>query len=323
MKKVPNILFLAPIRKGGPHLSLQKLSSYLIKEKKITGEFKASLIGFVYGIFAKKFDVIHTVLPLPFNIWRTPIILNIRGDFRREKGIRNPLGYFYPLAIKTATKIISPSNFLGKELNLQNYEVIPNFVNEELFTIKKTPKKHQKEEIHIATMTKFHFRDKAKGVVKLVEILSKLKTKKKIIFSIYGGGRYLNEVKEEVSKIHLNNNITLIWKGFINNPHKSIIENDIFLYWSDHDNFPNAVLEALGLGMLVISNDVGAVREFAKKESGIFIYKKKNDFIKKLNLILKKESFSNNHKKFIQKNYSLSNISKKFYNVYTKFYKVN
>ncbi|MCD1294876.1 hypothetical protein CUJ83_07680 [Methanocella sp. CWC-04] len=198
-------------------------------------------------------DIVHTAVPLTYKLWRKPVVLTIHGEFPIEKNIWR---HFYPIAIKKANIITTPSNFLKDRLGINNAIVIPNAVFPGQF---RTAEHGEKEQVSLVTLTKFSFKDKAEGVLDLIKIVENVQrhTDIKIKYTVIGGGKYLDYVKDKITDVDLD----LYFTGFLNDPKEVLKENDIFLYYSIHDNFPIAILEAMATGLPVITNDVGAVRE--------------------------------------------------------------
>lgn len=307
-----NIMFLAPVKKGGPYLSLKKLSHNMNSKNLISGDFYASFKGFLYAIVTRKYDLIHTVLPVPFNIWGTPIILNIKGNYKKEKGIKNLLGYLYPISIFFSKIIISPSRYMMKKLNIKSFEIIPNSVDFENLKLQKKIYQIDKKNVKLVILTSFKFYEKGSGVINLINILNKLDSKINFELKIIGGGEYLNLIKSEVDKIKLKN-IKVIWFGHLENPHLEIITSDIFTYYSNLDNYPNAVLEAMALKIPLISNDVGAVSEFLPDSMIGFNI---NDYKNKLDRLI------SNYQKPKQYNLlSFEKMTQLYLKVYNQFYK--
>ncbi len=313
------ILFLAPIKKGGPNISLKKLSKYFNSNKLASVSFKSSLSGFLYGIITNKFDVIHTTLPLPFNIWGTPILLNIRGNYKKEISFRNPLAIIYPVSIFFASRIVSPSKYMMDELKIKNYKVIPNFINEDL--IKLNPRYlNNNKKIKLCIITKFHFKDKAEGVLKLLKILKKLKINKDIELSIFGSGIYFNEIIMKSKKIDLPKNIQINWMGFKKNLYELISTHDIHTYYSNLDNFPNSILETMAIGIPTITNDIGSVKEFIINNENGFISNSDDEYLKKLEELINnfelRKRIGRNSKKYVENNYLIGIIANNFLEEY-------
>lgn len=314
------VLFLAPVRKGGPHLSQKTLCDYLNKKGEIEGDFKASLKGFINAIFTRKYDVIHSTLPVPFNIWGTPVILNIRGDYRAERGYRNPLAYFYPLAIKNSQEIVVNGHFLKDKLKLKRkIKIIPNYVKKEILDFEK--KTYDLGEIFkIGMISGFHFKEKARGVIDLLKILKNLNLDDKIEVLIGGGGYYLNETKQEANNFNLKN-IKVKFLGFVAENYEFTQTLDIYTFWSNLDNFPNVCLEAMSIGVPLITNNIGAVNEFViDKKTGFICDKEEygNILIKLIKSKNLREKYGKAGRQHIIKNYSIESVSWQFLQLYTK-----
>lgn len=245
---------LTPIRYGGP----QKWGDDLVRALKNEG-IEARNIHNFWGIILRFFytdaDVVHSALPLFFNLQDKPIILTVHGDYTREKNIWK---YLWPIAIKKAKRTTVPSEFLKKEIGLEQAFVIPNCIFSEDF--KPSFNKNKKDKvIQITTVTGFKFLDKSKGVLELIRILERVKkkTKKQFTFTVVGGGVYLKKIEEEAKKYGL----LVHFIGFHPSPSEILQRSDIFVYYSNLDNFPFVILEAMASGLPVITNDIGAVSE--------------------------------------------------------------
>lgn len=313
VKKIQNkskkIVYITSIRKGGPYFVLKNLA---FKNK---ADFYASFRGFFLGFFFKKYDIIHTSLPIFFNIWNKKIVFHLHGNFCKERHLyKNPLGYIYPLAIKFANKIILPSNFLASKLKLKNFKVIPNPVNESVFNFKK--KSYEiLEEVNLVIMTKFHFYEKSRGILDLVKLLNRLN--KKINLYILGDGIYLKEIQ---NKIIANSNLKVYFKGFVENPYDFIVKQDIFVYYSFLDTFGVVLIEAMALGLPVITNNFGAENEVVLNNSNGFVGNSSKDYLEKLKLLIEnktlRENFGRNGRIFVKENFSLSFINNEFIKEY-------
>jgi glycosyltransferase involved in cell wall biosynthesis len=318
-----SILFISPIRKGGPFFILKKL--HINIGKIYRSEFHASFKGFILGFFSKK-DMIHTSLPVFINFFKKKIILHIHGDYNIERNLfRNPLGFFFPLAIYFSNCIVVPSIYLKKKLNLKKAIVIPNFVDDSIFHFrKKNYSIHNK--INCVIMTKFHFKEKAEGVVSLVNILIGLDLKRDIELNVLGSGRYLQGVQEKVNNLLKNNtSVKVNFLGFINDPYQFIKEQDIFTYYSNLDTFGVAILESLSIGVPTITNEFGAAAEIITDGEDGYVAKNKKDYSLKLKkLILSvsiRKNFSNNSVLMVKNNFSQDKICSQFIDLYEQIYK--
>ena len=87
---------------------------------------------------------------------------------------------------------------------------------------------------------------------------------------IVGDGTKKSNLKSQISKIKLENNVKLL--GWQNNPDEFYFQADAFLLTSNYEGWGMAVVEAASYGLPIIMTDVGCAGEFIKDgESGMVI----------------------------------------------------
>jgi glycosyltransferase involved in cell wall biosynthesis len=311
------ILYISTIRKGGPYHVLKDLENHFKKNNEV--RFEASLKGYILAFFTRKYDIIHSALPIPFNIFAKKRIFHIHGNFRKERGLKNPLGYLYPLTIRTTNNILFPSHFLKKKLNIKKGKVISNIIDDRKFSNYKK-NFDIKKEVKLIILTKFHFYDKARGIIDLVSILKDITINKKIILNIYGDGRFKDIIEKKVKQYN-NKKLEINFKGFQKNIEKEITKHDIFTYYSHLDTFALVLLEAMNLKMPIITNEFGAAKEISKNNNSIEISKSKKDYGEKLLKLIKSKSL---REKTAEKGFknAKENFSKeKIIKEYEKYYR--
>jgi glycosyltransferase involved in cell wall biosynthesis len=285
MKKIKVVILTT--RFGGPHNWAKELKKFVEKNHipldiKIKSCFWSLLVS---PFYVGDCDIVHSIQPIPFKLWKQPYVLNPRGDFTAEFSIRNPWSLLYPLAITKADHVIVPSEYLKQKLNIEKCSVLPNCLDPNNFPIKKSYK--SSKTLKISTVTSFAFKDKAEGVLDIVKILKRLNINKSIIFSIYAGGTYFNYIRKEIEDMSLPKNINVEFKGHVKKLHKELIKSDFFAYYSVHDNFPNSILEAMACAMPVITNEIGAVREMISQGKDGYIAKTDEKYLSKIKSLLK------------------------------------
>lgn len=70
---------------------------------------------------------------------------------------------------------------------------------------------------------------------------------------IFGDGNLKNHLSEKIKKLNLENKI--IMRGVINNIQEEIYDSSLFIMTSDYEGMPNSLIEAMCLGLPVISTD--------------------------------------------------------------------
>ncbi|RJQ17636.1 glycosyltransferase [Candidatus Woesearchaeota archaeon] len=252
-------------RGGGPYKIYQLTKTYLEKKGHTVVLYNTFWRSFYSLLFEKKQAVISNI-PIPFPL-KAKYLLNIQGRYFKERHIlRNPLAYLYPLAIPVADDIVVASLFLRKALHLPKAKVIPNIIEP---VQKEVAKKKRRTFLSLITINNFAFKEKALGVFKILEMLASLKADYVLHYDVYGSGKYLAEVRQKAALLKFPQNIQVFFHGPTNKVMDVLRASDIFLYWSDLDNMPQVILEAMMSELPVISNDVGAVKEvISDKKNG-------------------------------------------------------
>lgn len=89
---------------------------------------------------------------------------------------------------------------------------------------------------------------------------------------IYGQGNEYENLLNEVSELKIEGKVHFM--GFVHNVHQQILSAEIFAMSSDYEGIPNALLEAMALGVPCVSTDClgGGARLLIKnKENGILV----------------------------------------------------
>ncbi len=260
-------------RFGGPLAQHRLLKEYLTGrgyEVRLRHTVPATLLSM---LFERK-DIIISLLPLPFRFGARRYILNVHGDFRKERHlVRNPLAFLYPLAVRVADAVVVQSRFLKGLLELDDAIVIPNGVVPDEGRKKPHDGLSHGGPLRFVTVTNFSFKDKAEGVLTLVRALRG--PEGEVAYDIFGDGTFLRHVRERLSRMRLASGVRVALRGFSHNIPGELAHADLFLYWSSHDNMPMAVLEAMAAGLPVVTNDVGAMREIITSEKEGFIVNRK------------------------------------------------
>lgn len=86
------------------------------------------------------------------------------------------------------------------------------------------------------------------------------------VLKVFGEGELRNQLTEKISSMGLNDKIKL--EGFSNNIHNEMASSSVFVISSDYEGISNSMLEALAIGVPVVSTDspIGGARMFI--ESG-------------------------------------------------------
>lgn len=244
---------LTPIRKGGPYGWGRSLAACVNASGRHYASHLHAPVTVLSAPLRQDADLVHTSLPLSVRLWKKPVLLTVHGDYTVENSLWKRL---YPAAVRTADAITTPSRFLKERLGLDDAQVIPNAIFPENYA---APGRRDSDTVHLVTVTKFYFKDKAQGVLDLLRIIHHVSKRFDglLDLTVVGGGKHLRPVIDQAARF----DVPVHFTGFLDQPSRELARADIFVYYSTHDNFPVALLEAMASGLPVLTNDVGAVRE--------------------------------------------------------------
>ena len=171
-------------------------------------------------------------------------------------------------------KIIGISNsvldrFLEK-YQVNNVDVIYNLINEDEI-ISKANKDDIKydEKINLISVGRIH---NMKGYDRLIKVMNKLNIDNlldDVVLRIIGDGPDFHLIKSLVKEYKLEDKVILM--GRMRNPFPYVKASDSFLMCSRYEPFGLVVLEAMVLGVPVISTDVASIREIMDEKYGMII----------------------------------------------------
>ena len=161
------------------------------------------------------------------------------------------------MIFKNAYKNISPSGFLKYEFEKRNYvvELIPNVIQIENYTYKERNKIGPKL-LFVRAFAEIYNPKMA------ISVLDKVKKKyKDAKLCMIGPDRdgSLKGVQQLTKELHLENSVEFTGVLSKTEWHKKSADFDIFINTTNIDNTPISVIEAMALGMPVVSTNVGGL----------------------------------------------------------------
>ncbi|MBZ0242081.1 MAG: glycosyltransferase, partial [Bacteroidales bacterium] len=149
-----------------------------------------------------------------------------------------------------------------------NYSVLPNVVNMQVFKPQTDkPKSETVKFVHLSC-----FEDKSKNISGLLNTLAALK-KDRLAFecTLIGEGMDFERLKNHATTLNLNENLR--FTGLLEGEElaTTLAKADFMVMFSNYENMPVVILEALACGLPVVATRVGGIPEMIDKENGLLV----------------------------------------------------
>lgn len=210
-------------------------------------------------------------------------------------------------------------NMFSPKIQLKSV-VIPNAIsNPEVYNIKKDKEKKEKVIVSVGRLTE------QKGFDVLIKAFSKIvKKHSDYKLEIYGNGPLKEKLKNLIEEMSLEQYVSL--KGNSSNIIEKIYDKDIFVLCSRYEGMPNALMEAMAIGLPCISTDcIAGPSELIKNlYNGILVPVDDIDSIEKsLNLLIENQKLKNelgSNAKKIMESHDIDFIYNQFYKYFELLY---
>ena len=248
---------------------------------------KLSLVGWLLRYFDYLWkeithaEVLHT--PVPGDIGFIGLIIGLiqrKKIFVRHCGFWGRYTTFFDAVLgNLLIKISSLKNVIvfatggGKtppSLDAPNIKWIfsSSITSEEMKNFVTTKKRHNKDKIQLISVGRIV---KDKNFQSVVSAMSILVKEKSIHYHLIGDGEYLSELKSLSDNYKLNDAIT--FHGNLAHYHvfECLQQADLFVFPSNSEGFPKAVLEAMACGLAVIASNVSVLPNLVTDDCGAIL----------------------------------------------------
>ena len=225
-------------------------------------------------------------------IRKIPVIVSVRNDPNVEykSKINNlVMKILYPLADGFVFQTEDAKNYFNKKIQSKSV-IIPNsiketFIQREIYTGEK-----DKIIVNIGRL------EKQKNQELLIEAFNDVKDEfLDYNLYIYGEGTLKENLKNKIKEMDLENRVFL--KGEVENIEEKIEKSSVFVLSSKYEGMPNALMEAMALGVPCISTDCpcGGPKFLIQNGVNGILAKvdKKEEIVQGIRKILSDENFAN------------------------------
>jgi len=261
----------------------------------------------VFSTYALLFTFIVIVLAKLFKI---PYIPVLRGGNLPEKYKKYP--YIFNFLFSSSSIVVCPSKYLQQYFRGKSFKttIIPNYIDCKNYSFKI----RQEIRPRLLWVRSIHNIYNPYMAIHVLDQIQKIYPNARLcMVGPVKDEKLMEELIKLVNNLNLNEHITFSGKmskiGWI-----KLSENyDIFINTTDFDNHPVSVIEAMGLGLPVISTNVGGISYLIQDgENGLLVDKRDvMEMVKKIKSLINgeinSELISINARKYIE-NFDLSII---------------
>lgn len=218
---------------------------------------------------------------------KIPLISHIHGNAPDASriGVRSLAYLFASRKVKHIFWVSesSFSSYIFNGLLKKKSSVLPNVIHAN--ALRKRANDAEGERFNIVYLGRMA---KEKNPERFVRIVAKIKEQlPNIKAAMMGAGQLSDRVSELIKELGLQDN--LMQYGFVDNPYAVLKNADIMMVTSLHEGMPIAAIEALTLGVPILSTPADGLCELVKPEYNGYLVKSDEDFVEKAIYILTSE----------------------------------
>jgi glycosyltransferase involved in cell wall biosynthesis len=273
--------------------------------------------------------IIYFTIPcglLASQLGNIPYVISLRGG--DVPGLVPEIQWIHNLILPWRRKILSKAKAIIAnaeglaDLSIKAdpfpVDIIPNGVDIEFFKPNPTAKKDSSQ-TEFLFVGRFH---PQKNLHILLEQLSKLKQESSKPFKLHlvGSGPLEDDLKQHSLQLNLNENIQ--WHGWLN---KEALRNlhqraNVFINPSHYEGLPNAVLEAMASGLIIVVSDIPGNHDLISGGAGyVYDHRDTQDLYNNLQAAHENPNleFSQTARKRAEKKYSWQYVAKRYADLFS------
>ncbi len=219
---------------------------------------------------------------------------------------------------QSAAAVTNVSETIGKKLqdffDIKDVKTIYNLVNTSLFFYQPKNETNKFRFIHVSSLTD---QKNPKGIIRALALFKNCRTDWECVIC----GPASEELIMFTEEIGLKNEIRFTGEISYSHVADEMKKADAFILFSNHENLPCVIIEALCCGLPVISTNVGGIPEIINESNGILINNEDEDALCNAMKLLYSNYKSYNRMaiaKNAQEKFSYTTVSKQITEVYSK-----
>jgi len=290
---------------------------------------KAYYYGFmqIYGATAKP-DIVHANVLIPVGLIaylfhltkKIPYVISEHWTAYLPQDPVKPGRklFFYRYFAKKSARLMPVTDHLAKAMAKMSvrgkYSVVPNVVDTSLFVPGPERNEPLKRIIHVSSL--LDVQKNFSGM--LVALFHLIDKRNDFIFEIISDGDF-DQYKRKFEKLGISEKIIFHGRKTTEEVAAIMQHGDFLLLFSNYENFPCVIPEAMACGLPVLSSDVGGIAEHVSKSNGILVEAQSID-----ELIVQLESMldqcrnydKEQIRKYAEEHFSYDVIGKQFFEIY-------
>ncbi len=238
-------------------------------------------VKIVNKIFGQS-DLIHLHVMFPLGIfyylkpyfWNLPLVITEHWTAYRKVNwheLSKAVHYGSKIISNRANYVLPVNKELGNDLKKlgigKQYIEIPNVVDCELFNIKAHELHSQFVFLHVSSLIEKH--KNVRGIIKAFKEI--LENHENVQLKVVGDGVGRQSLEALVDTLNIKNKV--IFVGELS--HSSVASEmqiaDCLVHFSNYENLPCVILEAMASGLPVIATETGGMAEWVTAETGILV----------------------------------------------------
>lgn len=223
------------------HLRKVRRLAQLIKLKRIVSKEKPDVV-LVFSNIAKLLALYATIFT------KTKLIISERIDpYSYKPGKKRTMHLRYFLADGCVFQTQGAASYFPDSIQNKSI-IIPNFIEELKYNISPISERNNE----IAFIGRFDLKQKRQDIaIKAFNIV--LDKYPEMQLSFYGDGPDMEKVEKLALNLGISKNINFY--GVVKNINESLLNSKLFIMTSDFEGIPNALMEAMAIGLPVVSTN--------------------------------------------------------------------